>query len=56
MPLRLSQLRLDQIMQTASALPPDLRGQFSQMVADQLPADPGDGQVYLARQARGKGD
>jgi hypothetical protein len=47
-PLRLSQAQLDEVMQTASALPPDLRGQFLQMVADHLPADPGDGHVYLA--------
>jgi hypothetical protein len=47
MPLRLSQLQLDQIMQTAEPLPRDLRSKFLHAVAARLPPEPGDGQVFL---------
>jgi hypothetical protein len=47
-PLRLSQSQLDQIMQTASALPLDQRDQFLRVVAGLLPPTPGEGEVFLA--------
>jgi hypothetical protein len=48
MPLRLSQAQLDQVMQTASALPPDQRDQFLRVVAGLLPPEPGAGEVFRA--------
>lgn len=47
-PLALSQAQLDQVTATASALPPDLRDPFLQVVAGLLRPVPGDGEVYRA--------
>jgi hypothetical protein len=47
-PLALTQSQVEQLMRTAGAVPRELRGQFLHFVADRLPAQPGDGEVFKA--------
>jgi hypothetical protein len=47
-PLALTEAQLNQIMQTASALPLNQRDQFLRVVAGLLPPEPGDGEVFRA--------
>src|SRR5262249_51471655 len=54
-PLRLTDEQLAQVMRTAAPIPPDLRGEFLQRVADQLRGSEfGDGEVYRACRAAAK--
>jgi hypothetical protein len=54
-PLRLTDEQLNQVMATAAPIPPDLRGEFLQRVADQLRGSEfGDGEVYRACRAAAK--
>src|SRR5262249_61541019 len=47
-PLALTQSQVEQVIRTAGGVPRELRGQFLQFVADRLPAQPGDGEVFKA--------
>lgn len=47
-PLALTSEQLEQVMQTASALPRDQRDRFLQTVAGLLTPEPGDGEVFRA--------
>src|SRR5262245_13753848 len=46
--LALTQSQVKQVIRTAGGVPSELRGQFLQFVADRLPAQPGDGEVFKA--------
>jgi hypothetical protein len=49
-PLKLTQEQLEQVMRTAGPIPPDLRGDYLQHVAEALRRTGpfGDGEVYIA--------
>src|SRR5262249_45896538 len=54
-PLRLTDEQLEQVMQTAAPIPPDLRHDYLRRVADQLRGPEfGDGEVYRACRAAAK--
>ena len=53
-PLALTQAQLEQVMQMALPIPRDLRALFLQMVAQRLPAHPGDGEVFKVAAAAQK--
>src|SRR5262249_5453714 len=54
-PLRLTDEQLNQVMRTAAPIPPELRDDYLQHVADQLRGpDFGDGEVYRACRAAAK--
>jgi hypothetical protein len=53
-PLALTQAQLDEVMLMARPIPRDLRALFLQMVAQRLPAHPGDGQVFKVAAAAQK--
>ena len=48
MALRLTDEQLEQLMRTAQPIPRELRGRFLKTVAEQLPSEPGDGELYRA--------
>ncbi len=48
MALRLTDEQLEQLMRTAQMIPRELRGWFLKAVAEQLPSEPGDGELYRA--------
>ena len=48
MALRLTDKQLEQLMRTAQTIPRELRERFLKAVAEQLPSEPGDGELYRA--------
>src|SRR5262245_43190858 len=54
-PLRLTDEQLEQVMRTAAPIPPELRDEYLQLVADQLRGPEfGDGEVYRVCRAAAK--